>query len=80
MYKHLCIKPGCVNTYEDEDADRYYCPSCNEARKQIAVEVDKKIGTHPRERGMSELEIFEAEAKSFTAPNGRTITFGRATL
>lgn len=80
MIKHLCIKPGCDNTYEDEDVDRYYCPTCNEARKALAAEIDKRIGAQPRERGMSELEIFEAEAKSFTTPNGRTITFGRATL
>lgn len=78
MFTHACIKPGCGNRYEDNEPDHYYCPSCNEMRKAIALEVDKKMASIPREQPVSDLQAFEAEAKVVTTPNGRTVSFGRA--
>lgn len=42
---HICIKPGCENSYQDEDSERYYCPSCLREKKSIAAEVDRKVGS-----------------------------------
>lgn len=80
MYKHLCIKPGCANTYEDEDPDRYYCPTCNEARLIIAKQVDAQFGAMPKERAMSDLEVFDAQAKTLSKPDGSTASFVKTTL
>ncbi len=43
--KHQCIKPGCSNSYEDNEVDAYYCPSCNTVRQQLARELDAKFNT-----------------------------------
>lgn len=43
MINHKCIKPGCDNSYEDNDIDAYYCPSCIEMNKKIAEEINKKV-------------------------------------
>lgn len=79
-YKHACIKPGCANVYVDDDPDAYYCETCNEERKRIAIEVDKKIGMQPKERQMSDLEIYDSQAKVMTSPTGRTISFAPTKL
>lgn len=44
MLNHKCIKPTCPNTYEDEEIDAYYCPSCIVEKNRIAIEIDSK---HP---------------------------------
>lgn len=80
MIKHPCIRPGCANTYEDDEPDHYYCPSCNEARKKIAAEIDRKIGSQPRAHAMSDLAVFESQAKTINGPNGRTISFAPTKL
>lgn len=56
--KHACIKPGCTNSYEDNDPDAYYCPPCREVAKAIAATVDAQH--QPSERVPSPLEQFEA--------------------
>ncbi len=45
MNQHNCIKPGCDIKYQDTDVDPYYCPKCNEERKQAAAELDRKYNT-----------------------------------
>lgn len=80
MYTHLCIRPGCGLSYEDEDVDAYYCESCNEARKVIAQELDRKIASQPKERPLSDLQAYDAQAKTIPGPNGRTISFMKTTL
>ena len=75
---HSCIKPGCGKQYHDEDPDDYYCPTCNEEKKKIAAELDKKFSTATRPQVVSNLQAFEATAKTFTDQNGRKIIFGRA--
>lgn len=80
MYSHICIKPGCNNSYEDDDPDRYYCPSCVEEKKKIAAKIDATIGAQPREHQPSDLELFDAQAKILQKPDGSTAAFIRATL
>lgn len=75
---HSCLRPTCSNTYEDDDIERYYCPSCKEENKRIAQEIDRKLANRSTERVVSGLQAFEAGAKTFTTPNGRSITFGKA--
>lgn len=41
MNTHLCIK--CKVQYQDGEIDDYYCSPCNEERKRIAQEIDKKF-------------------------------------
>ena len=78
MFTHSCIKPACGAKYQDKDPDPYYCPQCNEIRKQVALEVDKRMANRPRKEVMSNLQAYESAAKTFTTSNGRTITFGKA--
>ena len=59
MFTVPCIK--CKTPYESEDSDPYYCPKCNEERKQIAAEIDKKV--RPAEKVKSSLEIYESLPK-----------------
>ena len=63
MYTHKCIKPNCSNTYEDEDADAYYCPSCNIQREAIAKEIDAKRVNIKRKKVVSELAHFDSLTK-----------------
>ena len=42
-FEHSCIKPGCGNTYKDNDPDAYYCSSCAEKNKEIAKKIDATI-------------------------------------
>lgn len=58
-FKHKCIKPNCPNTYEDKELDDYYCPSCNEARKVIASQVDKKLAGISKRPVESELARYD---------------------
>lgn len=59
MVDHLCIKPGCGNKYQDNDVDAYYCSRCNEERKTVAMEIDKKVFSRPRKNPKSDLQIFD---------------------
>ena len=47
-FEHTCIKPGCGLKYIDTDPDDYYCPKCNEARKEIARQLDIKRASLPK--------------------------------
>lgn len=47
MYKVKCVK--CRRDYEDSEPDDFYCPTCDEERKRIAAEIDKKLVGRPRE-------------------------------
>jgi hypothetical protein len=59
IFKHKCIKLNCLNTYEDNDPDDYYCPTCNEARKAIASQIDKKLVGIPKEPMESDIAKYE---------------------
>ena len=73
MYEHPCVK--CGEKYTDSDPDAYYCPPCNDARKKIAAELDKKMGNRPKKPVVSDLQAYDAQAKIFKTPDGRTISF-----
>lgn len=75
MYSHACIK--CQTPYQDTDPDRYYCPPCVAENKKIAAEIDRKLAHSPKKQPMSALQQFEATAKHYKSPDGRTITFGK---
>jgi len=40
---HNCIRPGCEQTYEDDDVEAYYCATCLKTKKQLAAEIDRKL-------------------------------------
>jgi hypothetical protein len=56
-YTHNCIK--CNSQYSDNDLDAYYCETCNEQRKIIAKEVDKKFSTIPKHKTKSDFQIYD---------------------
>ena len=72
---HQCIK--CKNPYEDEDPDAYLCPSCIEAKKAIAAQVDAQFALRPKMKQKSDLELFDESAQTMVV-DGRKITFNRA--
>ena len=76
MYTHPCIK--CSTEYQDEDPDAYYCTACNEERKKIAAEIDKKMGNRSTKPVKSDLQAFEEQAITVKTPDGRTVSFIRA--
>lgn len=77
--QHTCIKPSCGKSYNDNDEEAYYCPSCQQERKAIAAQIDARMATKVRKPVVSELKEFERSAKVLTDPNsGRQIFFGRA--
>jgi len=63
MYKHSCIKPGCSKQYDSEDAEAYYCESCNAIRLQVAKEVDQKLKNRPAREIKSALKEYEEAPK-----------------
>lgn len=64
MYKHTCIKPGCVNSYEDEDPDAYYCAEHVLEKQNIAKAVDEKLAREgPKLPRMSDLQRYDAAPK-----------------
>jgi hypothetical protein len=71
-FKHTCIKPACPNTYEDKDPDPYYCPSCQEKKKALALEVDKRLSAKPHKEIKSDLQHYE-EIKNAQGINYRGI-------
>lgn len=48
MTNYTCIKPDCDNTYDSEEAEAYYCPSCTKANAAIAKRIDAQIAARPR--------------------------------
>ena len=63
MYNHICIKPGCGKSYEDNDSDAYYCPSCQKERKKIAAEVDAKVAARPSRAQKSGIQQYDEAPK-----------------
>ena len=77
--QHKCIKPSCQNTYNDNEPEDYYCPSCLVEKKAIAARIDAQMAGKSREPVKSDLQSFEESARVFNDPNsGRQIFFGRA--
>lgn len=66
---HKCIKSVCENSYESNDADSYYCPSCLEAKNKIAKEIDLKFANRPKR----ESEGFEDKIAGMKKLNGITM-------
>lgn len=76
MHEHSCIK--CSTQYQDEDPDPYYCPACVEVKRQVAAEIDAKRPKGPVIKTPSNLEAFEAVAKTMKSASGGLATFARA--
>ena len=64
IFEHKCIKPSCDTKYKDTDPDAYYCNSCNETRKEIAKQVDKKFENKIREPVKSLLQEYDESPKA----------------
>ena len=73
-YRFPCIK--CKNAYDTNDVEPDYCDACKVEKTSIAAKIDKQFST-VKSKPMSDLEAFDAEAKVFKSPTGRTISFGR---
>lgn len=67
MNKFNCIK--CSQQYETEDVEAYYCSPCNEAKKILAEEIDRKIGSTVGQEPKGELKAFDEFAKKGGARN-----------
>jgi uncharacterized Zn ribbon protein len=65
-FTHNCIK--CSLQYTDNDPEAYYCNDCNEQRKAIAKEIDKKIALKPKRDNKSELQTYD-EIRRTTGAN-----------
>lgn len=61
-YTHSCIK--CHSQYKDTDVDDFYCPVCNDEKKKIAAEVDKKLVTKIRKTPKSDLQLYDEARRS----------------
>lgn len=61
-YTHKCVK--CQVPYKDTDPDPYYCEPCNEQRKIIAQEVDRKLAGTVDTNVKSDLQIFDELRKT----------------
>lgn len=74
-----CIK--CSAKYKTNDPDPYLCVPCNDERLALAKKIDAQMSGRVSKRGgMSDLQVFESEAKTITMPNGRTVSFAPAKL
>lgn len=80
MHNHSCIKPGCSNQYQDNDPDAYYCPSCQEAKKALAAQIDASIGSRPKKEHVSDLQAFIQQGHSMKKADGSLATFIKMTL
>lgn len=58
-FQHKCIKPGCPNTYTDNDPDPYFCQSCNEIKKVIAKKIDEKFAGIPKKPVESDIARYD---------------------
>lgn len=63
MHQHTCIKPTCDKSYESEEAEAYYCPSCEEANKAIAKKIDAQIASRPKRKTTSAWKEYENAQK-----------------
>lgn len=76
MHTLSCIK--CSSKYESQDPDPYYCKPCNDERKALAATIDAKMAGRPKKPVMSELQAYDAKAKVQQTPDGRIVSFIRA--
>jgi len=56
-----CIKPGCSNQYDGDPDD--YCPSCREANKAIAANIDAQMATKTRKEVKSTIQLLEEQGE-----------------
>lgn len=63
MTTYKCIKPACDNSYESNDTEAYYCPSCVEVNKALAKQIDAKIASRPTKNTKSAWKEYEEAAK-----------------
>ena len=63
MNTFSCIKPACRKQYETEEVEAYYCPSCVEKNKLIALELEKRISLRPKKRIKSGLDEYNSAPK-----------------
>lgn len=66
MYKHSC--PRCKSLYEDTDPEVYFCPPCQQARKKIAEQVDKKLEGNVTKNVKSNLQLYDEICKKTGRP------------
>ena len=57
--KHTCIKPACENSYDSEEVDAYYCPTCEEANKALAKTIDAQVAARPKRSRVSAIQEYE---------------------
>lgn len=62
LFKVHCVK--CKVEYKDKEPDDYYCPPCNEARLEIAKQVNAKIQNRPKKNTMSGLQQYDQIRKA----------------
>lgn len=73
MAQYTCIKPTCNTTYNSEDLEAYYCPSCTEENKAIAAEIDAKVKARPRREAKSEYQLAKEQGNIKKEPNGTEV-------
>lgn len=73
MFNHVCIKPACDNSYEDSDQDAYYCPTCQEANKKLAQQIDAQVASRPKRSRTSDLELAKREGKVTVERDGTEV-------
>lgn len=61
MHTHKCVKCGVA--YQDQDPEPYYCPPCNDERKKLATEIDKKMAGRVSTKPRSLLQEYDAMPK-----------------
>ena len=64
-----CIKPSCKTRYASEELEAYYCPSCKEANKILAKEMDNKFVPRPKSKTM--LELYDEAPKFHGFPSAK---------
>lgn len=63
MNTFTCIKPSCANTYETDETEAYYCPSCAEANKALAQKIDAQVAARPKRPTTSAWKEYENAQK-----------------
>jgi len=48
LFKVHCVK--CKVEYKDKEPDDYYCSPCNEARLEIAKQINAKMQNRPKKK------------------------------
>jgi hypothetical protein len=71
MNTFKCIKPSCDKSYETEETEAYYCPSCVTANKVLAKQIDAQVASRPSKRSTrSALQEYEAQLKANPVKGG----------